>query len=122
MKQNDKNQKSRVNFKADFILFLFSLSFFVIILSLLIRLSPIISESIRRAIKFCFSVILPSIFPFMIISDLFIFLIRFDNNKLIKRAFSRVFKINGAAVSVFLAGLVSGFPVGLWRLYQMDLF
>ncbi len=112
MKQNSKNLSLKAKFKAEFVIFLFSLSIFIFALSLSTLFSPLISGGVKSGLSFCFSVILPSAFPFMILSDALLFFMYFEKIKPLRRLFSRLFKINGYAISVFLAGLISGFPIG----------
>lgn len=112
MKRNNKNLILKVNFKAEIVFFLVSLSIFVFALTLSALLAPMISEGVRSGILFCFSVIIPSIFPFMILADLLVFFMHFEKIKFLRGLFSRLFKINGYAISVFLIGLISGFPIG----------
>ncbi len=112
MKQKLKNYSLRAKFKAEFVFLLLSMSIFVFALSVSTLFSPLISEGVKTGLSFCFSVILPSAFPFMILSDVLIFFMHFEKIKVLRRLFSRLFKINGCAISVFLTGIISGFPIG----------
>jgi hypothetical protein len=57
-------------------------------------------------------VIIPSVFPFLILTDIVIPYIKFENIKPLKYAFEKVFKISGCGVSALLCGLLCGFPIG----------
>ena len=112
MMQIAKKQNSHIKFKADFVYLFVFLSFFALVIYALTILSPIFSRSARDGMEFCFSVIIPSIFPFMILADLIIYTVRFEKITVLKRLFSKLFKINSSALSVYLTGLISGFPLG----------
>ena len=112
MRQMIKKSKYRINFKAEFVLFLAYLSLFAFATILSIRFSPLFNEGVKSGLKFCFTVILPSAFPFMILSDLLLFVLRFERIASLRALFSKLFKINGYAITVFLTGLISGFPIG----------
>ena len=111
MKQTIKKLNYQTKFKAELVLFIVNLSFFAFVMISSIRFSPLISEGVRSALSFCFEVILPSAFPFMILSDLMLFLLRFEKITSLRALFSKLFKINGSAITVFLTGLISGFPI-----------
>ena len=112
MMQIDKKHNSRVYFKADYVYSLLFLLFFLFAFAGLIKLSPLFSSAVLSGIEFSLSVIIPSVFPFMILADLFIYVLHFENSEVIKRLFSRLFNINGIAVTAFLIGIISGFPIG----------
>ncbi len=76
-------------------------------------LSPKINEFTKSGLSLCFSVVIGSVFPFMLLTDLLVATAGFHNSKLIKIAFEKLFSINGAAISAFLCGIVCGFPIGV---------
>ena len=82
--------------------FLFSLFF-----------SDEISLLTKSSLTFCFSNIIGTVFPFMILTDFLFSLLQSDGTSFLERGFSRVFKINGTGLSAFLAGILSGFPLGV---------
>lgn len=72
----------------------------------------IIKKSVMNSVKMCISTILPSIFPFMILSDYLLGNIdRTDSSKL-GGIFSKCFNISSAAIWPFIIGNVCGFPLG----------
>ena len=75
-------------------------------------LSDIISESVLDGFKFALNVILPTLFPFMIFSDIASRHLSFEKSRFFSCAFERTFKINRVGISAFLSGMVGGFPVG----------
>ncbi len=91
---------------------LISLIFTVSILSAALFISEEISELVTSGLKLCIRTIIPSVFPFLIITDLLIRFIKFEKVDFIRHAFEKIFRINGAALSVFICGLLAGFPTG----------
>jgi len=75
--------------------------------------SEVIAVSIRAALPLLTRVIIPSIFPFIILSDFLTTYVDFSSIKLISKLFERVFKINGAAAVAFITGILCGFPLGV---------
>lgn len=90
---------------------------YTLICLLLAALMIIFSESIKRGIfdgfVFSFKTIIPTIFPFFILSDLWSAHFTLKNRGIISRLFEKLFNINGVGISAFLSGLVCGFPIGV---------
>ncbi|MBQ7333465.1 MAG: hypothetical protein IJW38_03865 [Clostridia bacterium] len=112
MMQNGKNLKYNRNYTADFVNLLVSLSLFVAAVCLAFFFSPMISEDVKAGLLLCYTAIIPSVFPFMILADLMLSYMHFENFKALRYLFSRLFKINGYAISAFVAGIICGFPIG----------
>ncbi len=93
-------------------LFLLAISLTLISLSLL---SPAkLIEFSVKGLDLCGRCIIPSLFPFMIFSDMLISSEVFENMpRVIKSAFERLFKIPSVALGAFLAGSLCGFPLGI---------
>ena len=89
-----------------------SFSVFILFMMLSFFLSDTISESMLDGLKFAVNVILPTIFPFMVFSDLASHIFTFEKSRILSSAFERIFKINGIGISAFLSGIIGGFPVG----------
>lgn len=71
------------------------------------------SEAACDACRQCIGSVIPSLFPFLVLSRLLITVI--DVSSLpgkLRSGFERIFALPVAALPVFLLGLVSGFPVG----------
>lgn len=79
---------------------------------LALTLSDEISEASYNGFKFSLEVILPSLFPFMVLSDLAAHQFCFEKSNTLSSIFESAFKINGRAISAFLSGMAGGFPVG----------
>ena len=86
----------------------------VLFLLVLLLISPAVSfEYMRNSLKLCVQSLVPSLFPFMIISD---FLISSDMGKLLKfffvRPLSFIFGTSYEGSFAVLLGFACGFPIG----------
>ncbi|MBO7196304.1 MAG: hypothetical protein J6V80_03120 [Clostridia bacterium] len=72
-----------------------------------------VKDGIYSGLGFCFTTILPTLFPFFILSDLWASCYYINTNGHIARCFERLFKINGCAISSVVCGLICGFPMGV---------
>ena len=72
-----------------------------------------VSEFVKDGLKLCYSAIIGSVFPFVIITDILCAEAEFDKLPLASRLFERLFKINGYAISAFITGILCGFPIGV---------
>ena len=77
-----------------------------------VYLSDELSEYAKEGLLLSVSVIIPSVFPFLIITDFSSRYIRFERVGIFRHAFEKLFKINGNVLSAFLCGILCGFPVG----------
>ena len=87
---------------------------FVVFLLALLLISPTVSfEYMRGSLKLCVQSLVPSLFPFMIISD---FLISSDTGKILKALFARplglIFGTSREGAFAVLLGFLCGFPIG----------
>ena len=74
-----------------------------------------------KGLDLCGRSIIPSLFPFMVLSDMLINSRIFDNlPEIFGRTFEKLFKINRSAFGAFLIGALCGFPLGLK--YACDLY
>lgn len=86
----------------------------VLFLLVLLLISPAVSfEYMRSALKLCVQSLVPSLFPFMIISD---FLISSDTGKILQALFARplglIFGTSREGSFAVLLGFLCGFPIG----------
>ncbi len=77
-----------------------------------IYLSDELSEYVKEALLLSVKIIIPSVFPFLILTDVIARYIHLESLHHARLAFERIFKINGSALSVYICGLLCGFPVG----------
>ncbi len=82
--------------------------------------TPVIIQSAKESLVICGSVIIPSLFPFMVLSELLL-LFRIDRlfDKLFGKIFERIFKAPREAISAFVLGMICGFPVGTRLSYSL---
>lgn len=79
---------------------------------LTITLSKEISTYVLDGLRLALKVIIPSVFPFLLITDLFTNNISVEKISPIRKAFEKLFGISGYAASTFLCGVLCGFPIG----------
>ena len=89
-----------------------SIIFTVLIFSCAIFLSDEMAILVAEGLLLSVRVIIPSVFPFLLLGDLSMRFIRFEELWIFRRVFEKLFKINGAALSVWVIGMIAGFPIG----------
>ncbi len=72
-----------------------------------------ISHSVKSGLLLCANVVIPSVFPFIILSDILFNWVDFSTLDAIGIAFEKIFKINRAAASAYILGILCGFPLGV---------
>ena len=77
-----------------------------------------LKDGVIYGLKICAFNIIPTLFPFFILSDLWSTVIYFKNNSLTSKYFERIFHINSEGLSCFLIGNICGFPLGAKSLNQ----
>ncbi len=108
-KSNAKKEKKRVHVLHTLFNYLMFISMFFISLFF----SDEIAHSVKSGLSLCANVIIPSVFPFIILSDLFYANVDFTSNDLFSRLFKKVFKINSSGMYAFILGVLFGFPLGV---------
>ena len=112
-----KNHRDNYNSKSLSYRRTFSASFTVIsctaVFLLSLFLSDRISHSVKSALSLCANVIIPSVFPFIVMSDFLYAYTSFSSMEKIGDAFERIFKINRVGLYPFVLGLLCGFPLGV---------
>lgn len=85
----------------------------VFLLCLLLRNSEVAIEYMRTGLRLCAATVIPSLFPFMVISELLVDC-GFGQllGKLPGRPMERLFGVSSHAGSALLLGFICGFPVG----------
>ena len=92
---------------------LVTIFFLFIVLLLSTTLSDTVSKYTKQGLEICFYSVIGSVFPFMILTDLFIPFTDFYSFKRLRHLFERLFSVNGRGISAFIAGIVCGFPMGI---------
>ncbi len=83
------------------------------ILLLMLAFSDSVKDGAALGIDLSLHNIIPTLFPFFILSDLWADYINIDHKSIPGRIFEKMFGISGAALPAFLLGCVSGFPLGI---------
>ena len=86
----------------------------IFFLAMLLRNAPLAAESMSRGLRLCVTAVIPSLFPFMVISELLVASLSRGNTlcRLLDRPFHFLFGLNGAGGCALLLGLLCGFPIG----------
>ncbi len=95
-------------------------AFFLLFSFFLLANIGAISEAVRAGMRFSFHVIIPTLFPFLILSSLLTDTAP-RSNKQTSPLFTRLFRLPNAAMLPLFLGLLTGFPVGastVAELYQ----
>ena len=85
---------------------------FVIITILLLLNQSVIKNSLQNSLKMCATSVIPSIFPFMILSDFLVGNLMESKGSQIRFYFCKCFGLSEAAFWPFIIGNVCGFPLG----------
>ena len=72
----------------------------------------IISTAIKDSLRLCYYTIIPSLFPFIILSDMIRSTFTIPSNFLPSKLFSKLFFTTESGFFPFLMGAICGFPVG----------
>ena len=76
---------------------------------------------INNGLLLCFRSVIPSLFPFMIFSEMMLYGNVFDLiPQKIKKIFEKLFNIDPISIGAFLTGIICGFPLGVK--YASDLY
>ena len=109
----DKNTgiglNSGIRIKADSVM---AYLFLIITCFFAFKISGGISESVTEGMRFAVFTVIPSAFPFMIVSDLYTVYGYPEKLWGISRIFTRLFGIPKCGIRALIAGNVSGFPIG----------
>lgn len=101
-----RNLKKATNGGAYAMLCLFGVLFFGLVLS------SEVSEYVKDGMRLAIECVIPSSFPFMIISDLYLYLGRPENLRVTGRVFARIYGLPISGLSAFICGNIGGFPIG----------
>ena len=96
-----------------------SLFFTTIIFLPAVFLSEEITAIAKEGLMLSFGTVIPSVFPFIILTDFAVRYIHFESVARLRRLFERIFKINGCGLSAFISGILGGFPLGAHRSIEL---
>jgi sporulation integral membrane protein YlbJ len=84
----------------------------LVIFILAIVYGGLLKEGVIYGFKICAFNIIPTLFPFFILSDLWGAVICYQENSLMAKCFEKIFHINSEGLSAFVIGNICGFPLG----------
>lgn len=83
------------------------------VMALLLWRSAVAAEAVRRGLTLCARSVIPALFPYFVVSGLFISLDLADGvGRRLEPLTRRLFGVGGAGASAFFLGLLGGYPVG----------
>ncbi|MBO5206848.1 MAG: hypothetical protein J6C09_04605 [Clostridia bacterium] len=85
----------------------FSLSAFIIIFA------SAVTDAVSYGIRLSVLRVIPSLFPFFILSDYFVSTVNIPSDSLPSRLFGKIFGISSSGLVAFVIGAVGGFPLGV---------
>lgn len=100
------NTKKKKGLKASF-----EVCLCLVIFVLAIMFGGLLKEGVIYGFKICAFNIIPTLFPFFILSDLWVSVVFFAENSLVAKCFERLFHINSEGLSPFVIGNICGFPL-----------
>jgi len=74
--------------------------------------SPLVIDGAKNGLTICFSSVIPSLFPFMVLSSAFVGNIGGDSFKILSRITKGLFGISQYGTGAFLCGIMCGYPIG----------
>ncbi len=72
-----------------------------------------LKNGVKYGIGISYNIIIPTLFPFFILSDLWAQSLAVSPDSLLGRTFKRMFGISGSGASAFICGMFCGFPIGV---------
>lgn len=80
---------------------------------LMITFGNELKNGVKDGLAISYNIIIPTLFPFFILSDLWSQSLAVSPNSLLGKAFKKLFGINGTGASAFICGMFCGFPIGV---------
>jgi hypothetical protein len=85
----------------------------IFLFGIAIFFSEAIKRGFTKGLRLCASTILPTLFPFFILSDYWCFILNINPNSKLSLTFTKIFNISGYGLSAFIIGCLCGFPLGV---------
>lgn len=89
-----------------------SVIFLVITLSFGLTMSAEIGEYVKEGLGLAVKYVIPTSFPFMIVSDVYVCYGKPENIRILRNAFCSLFGFSPHCLATFICGNVVGFPIG----------
>ncbi len=93
----------------------------VFLLPLMLYFGGALKQGAAVGIRLSFTNIIPTLFPFFILSDIWTCCIEIKGESIVGKIYERIFRINKATLPSYILGSICGFPLGVKggaRLYE----
>ena len=98
----------------------YSLSLICLAISfVLIIFGDIVKQGVLDGLSFSVKTIIPTLFPFFILSDIWADVFVISQNGIVSKCFQKAFHLNKVSITAFILGLICGFPVGVKTAAQL---
>ena len=98
----------------------YSLSLISLAISfVLIIFGDIVKQGVLDGLSFSVKTIIPTLFPFFILSDIWADVFVISQNGIVSKCFQKTFHLNKVSITAFILGLICGFPVGVKTAAQL---
>ena len=84
----------------------------ILIMFLVMRNSSDIISTVKSSLSLCFSTVIPSIFPFMVLSGALVAVTTKDTFRYLEPLTKKLFGINSQCITPIICGFLCGFPIG----------
>lgn len=74
--------------------------------------SSLVMDEIRKSLKICFSGIIPSLFPYMVLSSVFVSSINNNSFRILCNLCKHLFGISPYGTGALICGVICGYPIG----------
>ena len=85
----------------------------ILLCATMVMKSSVMKDGAIQGMDIAFKTVVPTLFPFFILSDLWSCYFQIDEGAFALKIFEGILKIPSCAISAFLAGNVCGFPLGV---------
>ncbi len=90
-----------------------SMIIFLLIMSVMLLLGDGLKRGVKDGIDLCLTTIIPTLFPFFILSDYLAAVIRIDGGSRLCKVYEGLFSVSSRTLPAFLLGNICGFPLGV---------
>lgn len=85
----------------------------ILVLPLMLFLNGGMKAGAARGLDLCLKTIIPTLFPFFILSDLWAVYVSASETNPICRFYEKLFGVSGATLPAYILGTICGFPLGI---------
>ena len=90
-----------------------SMLFCIILTLIMLPLGDELQSAMLKGMSLAALKIIPTVFPFMVLSDFWLSSAEIKDNSHASKAFEKLFKMNACALTALLSGALCGFPLGV---------